>query len=211
MMSEKVATIIKFLDEKYPDAHCELNYSNVFELLVAVCLSAQTTDNAVNKTTVNLFKRYKSIADYANADINELEGYLKTIGLYRNKARNLKQMANELIENFNCVVPNSLKQLTTLSGVGRKTANVVLAEYFKIPALAVDTHVYRVSKRLGLIKEKDDVVECETKLKRKFPKSKWIKLHHQLIFFGRYFCKAKNPNCRFCGLKEICKEIHKNI
>lgn len=210
-MTSKAKLISDFLDQEYPNAHCELNYNNVFELLVAVCLSAQTTDNAVNKTTVNLFKNYNNIKEYAEANIQDLENHLKSIGLYHNKAKNLKKMANEIIDNFNGEVPNTLEYLITLSGVGRKTANVVLGEYFKVPSLAVDTHVYRVSKRLGLIKNDDDVFSCEVKLKKKFPKNKWIKLHHQMIFFGRYFCKAKKPECKKCKLINICKEKYKNI
>lgn len=210
-MESKVSRIVDFLQQQFPDAQCELHYSTVFELLVAVCLSAQTTDQAVNKVTKNLFSDFKTISDYANADLTTLEKYLKSIGLYRNKAKNLQLLAKEILERYNGIVPNSRKELVTLPGVGRKTANVVLAEYFHHPALAVDTHVHRISKRLGLAKEQDDVFKTEEKLKRKFPRDKWIQLHHQIIFFGRYFCKAKNPECFRCPLIDICKEKYKNI
>jgi endonuclease-3 len=169
-------------------------------------LSAQTTDQAVNLVTKNLFSKFHSIADYANASLEELENIIKRIGLYRNKAKNLKAMALIIVNDHNSKVPNNQLDLEKLPGVGRKTANVFLAEYYHIPRIAVDTHVSRVSKRLGLAKEDDTPVKIEEKLKRKFHKSIWIDLHHKFIFFGRYFCTAKKPNCNKCPLVKICKK-----
>ncbi|WP_423362801.1 endonuclease III [Mycoplasma sp. P36-A1] len=201
----KYDLIMNVFEEMYPQAHCELNYQTQFELLVAVLLSAQTTDKSVNIITPNLFSKYKTLDDYINVDIKELENDLRFIGLYKNKAKNLKKLAQVLKEKHNGIVPCNRSYLEALPGVGRKTTNVVLSEGFKIPAIAVDTHVERVSKRLKLAYLKDNVYEVEVKLMRKFPKEKWHKLHHQFIFFGRYHCKAKNPSCDNCKLKIICR------
>lgn len=190
----------------FPKAKCELNYHTDFELLIAIMLSAQTTDQAVNIVTKNLFGMFHSIADYANASLEELENIIKRIGLYRNKAKNLKAMASIIVNNYSSKIPNNQLDLEKLPGVGRKTANVFLAEYYHIPRIAVDTHVSRVSKRLGLAKEDDTPVKIEEKLKRKFHKSIWIDLHHKFIFFGRYFCTAKKPRCYECPLVKICKK-----
>lgn len=206
MIKRKLDLILNTLDEMFPDAHCELNYSNEFELLVAVMLSAQTTDQSVNKLTATLFEKYKSVEDYANASIEQLENDIRTIGLYRNKAKSLHLMSNKLLEEYNGVVPNTIKELVKLPGVGQKTANVVSAVGFNIPAFAVDTHVERISKRLGFAKKDDSVQVVEKKLCKAIPKNRWIKCHHQFIFFGRYFCKAINPNCKDCPLYEICKD-----
>lgn len=202
---EKYQYIMDVLEQMYPDAHCELDYTTTFELLLAVLLSAQTTDKMVNKITPNLFAKYQSIDDYINVDLSELENDLKRIGLYKNKAKNIKKLAKILKEEYHGVVPKNRQALESLPGVGRKTTNVVLSEGFRIPAIAVDTHVERVAKRLKLAYLKDTVYEVEVKLMRKFPKQKWHALHHQLIFFGRYHCKAKNPECDGCPLKKVCR------
>jgi endonuclease III len=201
----KAEIILDVLESMFPDAHVELNHRNHFELLVAVVLSAQTTDISVNKVTELLFKRYPTPFDLAEAPVEDIEGIIKTIGLYRNKAKNIQLLSKDLISKFNGEVPSKRDALEDLPGVGRKTANVVLSNAFGIPALAVDTHVARVSIRLGLAKENDSVYEIEKKLMKKIPRNLWQKAHHQLIFFGRYHCLAKNPKCSICPLYEICK------
>ncbi len=206
MKKEKLERIFNEFDRLFPDASCELNYSNELELLIAVMLSAQTTDVSVNKLTENLFKKYKTVNDYASCSLKDLENDIKTIGLYRNKAKNVKLMASKLIEEFNGEVPRTHEELCSLPGVGRKTANVVMSEAFKVPSIAVDTHVERISKRLGFAYKKDTVLTVEKKLMKKIPKDRWIRSHHQMIFFGRYFCKAMNPSCESCQLYDICKE-----
>lgn len=198
--------ILEQMRELFPDAKCALNHRNAYELIVAVVLSAQTTDEAVNKATPALFERYPSVYALAQGDVNEIAQYLKTIGLYRNKSRMIKELATALVEHFDGEVPNTRKQLTSLSGVGRKTANVVLSVWFDIPAFAVDTHVERVSKRLGLAKFADSVEVVETKLKRKIDRNLWNDGHHLFIFFGRYHCTARNPKCEGCPFLSFCKK-----
>ncbi|MBN2268296.1 MAG: endonuclease III [Acholeplasmataceae bacterium] len=203
-MSQKTDKILQVLDQMFPNAHVELHHQNTFELIVAVVLSAQTTDVAVNLVTPTLFKRYPNPKSLSEANISDVEHILKTIGLYRNKAKNIIALANEIHHKYHDEVPNERTKLEALPGVGRKTANVVLSNAFNIPALAVDTHVARVSIRLKLAKKEDSVLEIEHKLMKKFPKSVWTKLHHQLIFFGRYHCLARVPKCQECPLYEIC-------
>lgn len=211
MIKTKQDRILNTFDEMFPDARCVLNHSNNLELLVAVMLSAQTTDESVNKLTSHLFQKYKTVDDYANASLSELESDLHSIGLYRNKAKNIKAMAVALQARFNGVVPASHDTLISLPGVGRKTANVVMAEGFGYPAIAVDTHVERISKRLGFAKPEDTVLTVEKKLMKTIPKNRWIKTHHQMIFFGRYHCKAMSPHCKECPLVDICKEKNKKL
>lgn len=211
MIKTKQDRILNTFDEMFPDARCVLNHSNNLELLVAVMLSAQTTDESVNKLTSHLFQKYKTVDDYANASLLELESDLHSIGLYRNKAKNIKAMAVALQARFNGVVPASHDALISLPGVGRKTANVVMAEGFGYPAIAVDTHVERISKRLGFAKPEDTVLTVEKKLMKTIPKNRWIKTHHQMIFFGRYHCKAMSPHCKECPLVDICKEKNKKL
>jgi len=206
MKKEKVELILAYLDELFPEAHCELLHSNELELLIAVVLSAQTTDQSVNKITPSLFSKYKTVEDYANATLEDLQNDIRSIGLYRNKAKSIKGLANEIMTRFQGVVPSTKEELETLPGVGRKTANVVGAEAFNIPGIAVDTHVERIAKRLGFAKKEDSVLVVENKLMKAIAKERWIKTHHQFIFFGRYFCKATNPNCSQCKLYDICKE-----
>ncbi len=211
MIKTKQDRILNTFDEMFPDARCVLNHSNNLELLVAVMLSAQTTDESVNKLTSHLFQKYKTVDDYANASLPELESDLHSIGLYRNKAKNIKAMAVALQARFNGVVPASHDALISLPGVGRKTANVVMAEGFGYPAIAVDTHVERISKRLGFAKPEDTVLTEEKKLMKTIPKNRWIKTHHQMIFFVRYHCKAMSPHCKECPLVDICKEKNKKL
>lgn len=210
MIKEKTDRVLDYFEELFPDACCELNHESDFQLLVAVMLSAQTTDKKVNQLTESLFEKYPTVNELSQANISQLEQDIKSIGLYRNKAKNLLAMAHALIEQFNGVVPSGQKELESLPGVGRKTANVVRSVAFDIPAFAVDTHVERISKRLGFAKKDDTVLMVEKKLCRSIQKERWNKAHHQFIFFGRYFCKAMNPNCQECKLKDMCKDQIKN-
>lgn len=203
-MKNKVNKIINTLEEMFPDARAELDYKNNFELLVAVVLSAQTTDIAVNKATVGLFEKYPTPFLLSEAKEEDVQKLIRTIGLYRNKARHLVGLSKILVEKHDGKVPNTREELEALPGVGRKTANVVLANAFGIPTLAVDTHVNRVSIRLGLAKKNATPLQVEKSLYKNFPQDKWIKLHHQLIFFGRYHCLARNPKCSTCPLFDIC-------
>ncbi len=205
----RVDAILSVLDTWYPNAECELNHTNALELLIAVMLSAQTTDASVNKLTHTLFKKYKTVDDYINVDIKTLENDLKRIGLFKNKSQNLKKTAQALKEKYHGIVPSSQAELESLPGVGRKTANVVLSVWFSVPRIAVDTHVERVSKRLKLAYNNDNTKKVEEKLMRKLPKQSWSKTHHQMIFFGRYHCTARNPKCETCPLREKwCRYPH---
>ncbi len=206
-----VNEILSHLDELYPDAHCELEHRNNYEMAIAVILSAQTTDASVNRVTPVLFAKYPDLSSLAQGDIHDIEKCIASLGLYRNKARSIQGFAKGVMENFHGEIPRTMEELTTLPGVGRKCANVILSECFQVPALAVDTHVTRISKRLGLCYQKDDVTIIEKKLKRKVPKERWIKTHHQMIFFGRYLCHARNPECYRCPFTEICHEKNKNF
>lgn len=176
---------------------CELNYNADYELLIAVMLSAQCTDKRVNMVTKELFDKY-SLKDIANLDIKETEKIIKSLGSYTKKAAYMKAIANSLLENYDGKVPNNREYLESLPGVGRKTCNVVLSELFDVPTIAVDTHVERVSKRIGLAKEKDDVHIIEKKLMKAFDEKDYNRVNHQLVLFGRYICTAKNPNCDKC-------------
>jgi endonuclease III len=199
------------MGELFPEAHCELNHSNPFELVIAVSLSAQCTDALVNKVTKGLFEKYKTPQDYLNVSLEELQNDIRSIGLYRNKAKNIQNLCEILLNEYNGILPMDRDELTKLPGVGRKTANVVVSVAFNIPAIAVDTHVERVSKRLGICRWKDSVLEVEKTLMKKVPKDEWSLTHHRLIFFGRYHCKAQNPQCPSCPLLELCREGKKRI
>lgn len=203
--------MISVIDEMFPDAEAELNYTNPFELTIAVLLSAQTTDVGVNRVTKDLFQRFKTPEDYLSVDVTEIECYIKTIGLYRNKAKNIQKLCRDLIDKFDGKIPENYDDLVSLAGVGRKTANVVLSVAFGEPRIAVDTHVERISKRLGIARYKDSPLEVEETLMRKIPKERWSKTHHQLIFFGRYHCLARNPKCHECPLLDQCREGQKRL
>lgn len=209
--AERVMLIRQVLNEMYADAYCELYHTNNLELVIAVLLSAQTTDAAVNKLTAKLFLKYKTLEDYLSVSLSELESDLKTIGLYKNKAKSIQGLCTLLKDRYQGIVPSTRKDLESLPGVGRKTANVVLSVAFNIPAFAVDTHVERVSKRLALAKPQDSVLQVEKKLMRSFKRDEWNHLHHQFIFFGRYHCKAIRPECPSCPVINICKEKNKTI
>lgn len=204
-----IKEIEDYLMELYPDSRCELNYSKDYELLIAVVLSAQTTDKRVNMVTKILFDKYPDIYALSKADLSDIIDIIKSLGTASRKGVFVLEIANILVDKYNGSVPNNRKALESMPGVGRKTANVVLSNLFSVPCIAVDTHVSRVSKRLGLAKDSDSVEEIETKLKRKFDRDKWTRLHHQLVLFGRYNCKAKNPDCKSCKLKDICKYYRK--
>jgi endonuclease III len=197
--------ILDYLDELYPNPKCELNYKKDYELLIAIVLSAQTTDKAVNKVTEVLFSKYPDLESLNNAYIRDIENIIKPIGTYKKKSLYIKSIVRKLVQN-NGIVPNNREYLMTLDGVGRKTTNVFLANIYNEPTIAVDTHVSRVSKRLGIVDRNDNVLEIEKKLMQKIPKERWSKFHHQMVLFGRYNCKAINPDCSNCKLKDICKK-----
>lgn len=197
--------------EMFPDADCELVHKNPFELVIAVLLSAQCTDVLVNKVTEPLFEKYKTPEDYLAVPLEELQDDIRSIGLYRNKAKNIQTLCQTLLDEYDGEVPREREQLVQLAGVGRKTANVVMSVAFGEPAIAVDTHVERVAKRLAFCRWKDSVLEVERTLMRKIPSEEWSATHHRLIFFGRYHCKARNPECVSCPLLDICREGKKRM
>ena len=199
-----VNIIEEYLDELIPNPKCELNYNKDYELLLSVMLSAQTTDKRVNKVTKVLFNKYKTLEALKNADINDLKNIVRELGFIK-KANYIKDISTILVNDYNSEMPKDRKVLESLPGVGRKTVNVVFSELNIEDNIAVDTHVDRVSKRLGLAKKDDTVLEVENKLRRKFKKSTWNKRHLQLVLFGRYYCKAIKPECETCKLIDICK------
>ncbi len=207
MMKTNISSLLNYLDELFPSARCELFYSKDYELVIAVMLSAQTTDKSVNAVTSVLFKKYQSLDELNNAPLEDIEEILKPIGLYKNKAKNLKGIVKDLIERVNYQVPSDKDELQTLPGVGNKTAGVIRAEIFQIQDLPVDTHILRISKRLNLAKKDDEPIDVERKLKKIIPEERWIKSHHQLIHFGRYFCTARSPKCAECKLKDSCNYL----
>ncbi|ERN54225.1 endonuclease III [Alkalihalophilus marmarensis] len=212
MLSKKqTIEVLDIIAEMYPDAECELTHSNPFELLIAVVLSAQCTDALVNKVTPDLFAKYKQPEDYIAAPLEELEEDIRRIGLFRSKAKNIKKLSQSLVEQYNGEVPKERDELVKLAGVGRKTANVVTSVAFGVPAIAVDTHVERVSKRLGICRWKDNVNIVEQTLMKKIPIELWSDSHHRLIFFGRYHCKAQSPKCETCPLLDRCREGKKRM
>lgn len=207
-MKARTKKIVEILKETYPDAKCELNYETPLQLLVATILSAQTTDKKVNEVTEGLFKDYPDLDAFLTITNDELEERIKQIGLYRNKAKNLIMMFNQVKEKFNGEVPQTMEGITSLAGAGRKTANVVLSNAFGVPSIAVDTHVFRVSNRLGLANS-ESVLEVEKQLQKELPKKEWSLMHHMLIFHGRRCCTARNPKCSECQLNKECKYDNK--
>lgn len=206
MKKEKINLIGEYLDTLFSDPKCELNYSKDYELLIAVMLSAQTTDKRVNGVTKILFEKYPTLAELKDAKLEDITSIIRPLGTYQRKASYLLEMANILYYQYNGVVPNDRDKLEAMPGVGRKVANVVLSEWFKEPSIAVDTHVDRVSKRLRLAKVNDSVLEVEKRLQKTFPVDDWSKRHLQLVLFGRYYCKSQKPLCDNCRLKDICKK-----
>ena len=201
---DKIKKVLEALGSMHPDAMCALDHGSDFELLTAVVLSAQTTDVSVNKVTPELFRRYPGPEALAEADQQDVMDIIKTIGLYRNKSANIIKLARRISEDFGGRVPDTMEELTSLPGVGRKTANVVLAEAFGKPAIAVDTHVFRVANRIGLADAKD-VGSTERQLMERLPEDMWIRAHHLLIFHGRRICHARKPECGRCGIRDICR------
>ena len=205
MTKEQYSFIAEYIDSLFPDAKCELFYQKDYELVIAVMLSAQTTDKAVNQVTESLFKDYSTLKELDNASLEDIENHIKRLGMYKNKAANIKGIAHVLLTDFDGVVPSDKDLLQTLPGIGNKSAGVIRAEVFKIPDLPVDTHIIRITNRLGIAKKSDAPIDIERKLKKIIPEDSWIKSHHQLIHFGRYFCTARLPKCKECKLKDICK------
>lgn len=201
----KMNRIFDYLDELFLNPKCELNYNNDFEFLIAVVLSAQTTDKKVNLVTKELFSKY-DMYSLKEADIKNLESILKPLGMSFKKASFIKSISKDIVEKYNGKIPNDINLLTSMNGVGRKTANLVLSTLYNEPYLAVDTHVERVSKRLGLVKKDSTVLEIEKQLYNIVPKNRINKTHHQLVLFGRYYCKSVSPNCNGCKLKDICNK-----
>ena len=197
--------ILEYLDELFLNPKCELNYNKDYEFLIAIVLSAQTTDKRVNKVTEVLFNKYTNLKELSEANIVDIENIIREIGTFRRKSVYVKEIALKLVNDGYDYVPNNRKYIEGLPGVGHKTANVFLSNIYNKPAIAVDTHVSRVSKRLGLVSKNDDVVKVEKKLEKKIPKDRWSKTHHQLVLFGRYYCKAIKPECDNCKLRDICK------
>ena len=196
--------IIEKLDKLIPNPKCELNYNKDYELLIATVLSAQSTDKRVNMVTDKLFSKY-NLEDLKELDIKIIEDTIRPVGTYQRKSQYIKEIAKRLIDDYNGIVPNNRDYLESLPGVGRKTTNVVISNLFNEPAIAVDTHVERVSKRLGIAKVNDNLLNVEKKLMKKFPKEKWNRLHHQLVLFGRYHCKSIKPDCVNCPFNDKCK------
>lgn len=206
---QKAELITTYFNDILPFASCELNYTKDYELLIAVMLSSQTTDKAVNKVTDKLFIKYPTLNHLNQASVKEIELQIKELGLYKNKAKNIKKIAEILINEYNNIVPSDFEKLVLMPGIGRKTANVVRCELFKIPEFPVDTHINRIAKRLNIAKDDDSVLVVEDKLKKLFRKEQYILLHHQFIHFGRYYCSSQNPSCENCKLKLICKHINR--
>lgn len=207
----RMNNIEEYLDYLFPNPECELIYNKDYELLIAIVLSAQTTDKRVNIVTPILFDKYPSLEELKDAELDDLENILRSIGSFRKKALYVKNIAKILNEEYNDSVPIDRDKLEKFPGVGRKTINVFFSEFCNIPAIAVDTHVDRVSKRLGLASKNDNVNKIEEKLMKKFDKKFWGKRHLQMVLFGRYKCKAIKPECKSCHLKDICREKNKNL
>jgi len=204
IMDKKEDIVLEYMDELYPEARCELNYTKDYELLIATVLSAQCTDKRVNEATKVLWSKY-DIFSLAKANQQDVEKIIRPLGSFTKKSAYIIEIAQKLVCDYNGQVPCDRDYLESLPGVGRKTCNVVLSNIYQVPAIAVDTHVERVSKRLKLAYEKDTVAIVEKKLMKKFPKEKWSLLHHQLVLFGRYKCKAVHPDCTSCKLQNFCK------
>ena len=203
--------ILDYFDSLFPNPKCELMYNHDYELLIAIVMSAQTTDKRVNKVNSVLFKKYDTLEKLKNADIKDIEDIIRPIGTYKKKSMFIKEIASNLVQSGYDFVPNDRSYIESLPGVGRKTANVFLSNIYEEPTIAVDTHVLRVSKRLGLVKDSASVLETEKALMKKIPKDKWSRSHHQFVLFGRYRCKSVKPMCEECKLKDICKYYKKCV
>ena len=210
MKNDDIIKVLDILEDTYPEAECALDHQNVFELLVCVVLSAQTTDKSVNRISPELFSKYPDAKALSDADQADVEEILHSIGMYRTKAKNIISLAKELVIRYHGIVPNTYEELVELPGVGRKTANVVLSVGFGVQRIAVDTHVFRVANRIGLVSEKD-VLKTELSLMDCIPEDRWSKTHHSLIFHGRNICDARKPKCKECPIADICQWDQKNI
>lgn len=207
---DKIKEVLDRLEETYPDAECALHHQNVFQLIVAVALSAQTTDKSVNVVTPALFEKYPDADALAAADVEEVSEYIKRIGMYKTKAKNIVGMAQKLVSDYGGQVPEDYNALVSLPGVGRKTANVVLSVGFGHQRIAVDTHVFRVANRIGLVHEKD-VLKTEISLMERIPEERWSRTHHSLIFHGRQCCDARKPKCDDCPINTLCEYINGKV
>lgn len=203
-MTGSMNKIEDYLDELFPNPRCELNYNKDYELVLATMLSAQTTDKRVNMVTDVLFSKYPTLEDLSKATLEDVIKIIRPIGTFNKKAGNVIEIAKRLLEDYGGVVPNNREYLENLPGVGRKTTNVVLSNLYNVPCIAVDTHVARVSVRLGLAKDADSPLAIEKKISKKFKKAELCRRHHQMVLFGRYYCMARNPKCKECKLKDIC-------
>ena len=203
---KQIAQMLDALRERYPEAGCALVHQNTYQLLISVVLSAQTTDKSVNKVSGALFEKYPAPADLAAADQQDVIDIIRTIGMYKTKSKNIIALAKELVENYGGQVPDDYDELVKLPGVGRKTANVVLAVGFGHQRIAVDTHVFRLANRIGLVKEKD-VLKTELGLMKVLPEDRWTEAHHSLIFHGRNCCTARNPKCDECPINDLCRKV----
>ena len=204
---DKIKDVLDRLEDTYPDAESALHHQNVFQLIVAVALSAQTTDKSVNVVTPALFEKYPDADALAAADVEEVSEYIKRIGMYKTKAKNIVRMAQKLVSDYGGQVPEDYDALVSLPGVGRKTANVVLSVGFGHQRIAVDTHVFRVANRIGLTHEKD-VLKTELSLMERIPEERWSRTHHSLIFHGRQCCDARKPKCDDCPINTLCEYIN---
>ena len=210
MQKKDAVKIIEILKKEYPDAKCSLEFSSPFEMLVAVCLSAQCTDDRVNKVTPELFRKMNTPREFANANIEEIEELIHSCGFYKNKAKNLKQAGIKIMNDFNGKVPQTIQELQTIPGVGRKSANVIMLEAFNMPqGIAVDTHCKRIANRLGF-SSKDDPLKIEQDLLKVIPKEYYKDVNHLFIWLGRNICHSQKPECEKCVLKEMCKYKKKN-
>ncbi|MCI6854517.1 MAG: endonuclease III [Firmicutes bacterium] len=207
LKKEQIKEVLDILEDTYPEAECALHHKNVFQLIVAVALSAQTTDKSVNLVTPALFERYPDAQALAEADAEEVSEYIKRIGMYKTKAKNIVGMAQKLVSEYGGQVPEDYDALVSLPGVGRKTANVVLSVGFGHQRIAVDTHVFRVANRIGLVHEKD-VLKTELSLMERVPEDRWSRTHHSLIFHGRQCCDARKPKCDECPINTLCEYIN---
>lgn len=203
---ERVSLLLTLMDKAYPDVKCSLNYSNPLEMLIATQLSAQCTDARVNIVTEKLFERYRTAEDYANADINELQDYIRSAGFYKNKSKNIIQCCRRIIDVYGGQVPDTMEDLLTLAGTGRKTANLVLGDIFGQPAVVVDTHCIRLANRIGITKNTDPV-KIEFELKKIIPPEHQLKLCHQFVYHGRAVCSARSPKCGDCPIRPACKMV----
>lgn len=210
-MNKNIGSILAFLTTLFPSPSCELEFHEDYQLVIAVMLSAQSTDSSVNRVTRQLFAKYPSLEALSKSEVGDLENEIRSLGLYHHKARNIKKATQKILLDYKGIVPSNKEELLSLPGIGVKSANVIRAVYFNIPEMPVDTHVTRIAKRLGLVAEGSTVKIIEEKLRNLIPKNKLILAHHQLIHFGRYFCTARSPKCEHCALKNFCLYYQKQI